>query len=128
MFNLFKRFKRVTTTKKYASAEELAQLTKAIQDICDEVEETNLRIVNNCVETSSGHNNYRLVQRACYFAKECVWAFGQEHSKDEFIGSFIEYLQQSVPQFEQQYDDPDGVGAGTITDIALKLQEATSKS
>ncbi|GAA6170695.1 hypothetical protein NBRC116592_03650 [Colwellia sp. KU-HH00111] len=69
IFNFIKRF---IFPKKALTKEDLTLFAQQINDICDNVEEKNLTLVSNTIESTSGHNNYNLVQAGVYFVKECV--------------------------------------------------------
>jgi len=104
---------------------ELATFTQIIHEICDSVEKKNLTYVNDTIESTSGHNNYKLVKSAAYFVKECVWTFNthyaSEFSKNDYFKEFVIYFREIEHGFEDHYYDPDGVGGGTLTDIIQNI-------
>lgn len=124
-FSLFGRVAEQSPIEKITK-EDLKQFAQQINDLCDSVEEKNLTLVSNAVESTSGHNNHRLVQAAVYFVKECVWMFNSEYasaySKDNYSNEFIIYINEVQHEFEQHHHDPDGVGGGTITDIINQMK------
>lgn len=135
ILSLFKRFNFFNKTFKQApmqalTKEDLTLFAKQINDICDTVEEKNLTLVSNLIESTSGHNNYNLVKAAVYFVKECVWVFNSEYAneyvKTNYMNEFINYLREVQHEFEQHHHDPDGVGGGTITDIVNQIDRQTT--
>ncbi len=123
IFNFFKRF---SFLKKALTKEDLTLFAQQINDICDSVEEKNLTLVSNTIESTSGHNNYNLVKAGVYFVKECVWMFNSEYAseyaKADYFNEFIIYIKEVLHEFEQHHHDPDGVGGGTITDILMQIE------
>jgi len=128
---MLKFFKQFFATNKSAaqtlSEEDLEGFSQKIHEICDNVEKKNLNYVNDTIESTSGHNNYKLVKAGAYFVKECVWTFNthyaSEFSKADYIKEFIIYCREVEDDFEKHNYDPDGVGGGTITDIMLNLSD-----
>jgi len=131
LLNIFKRFNlfKQSVTQPPIQAltkEDLAKLAQQINELCDRVEEKNLTLVSNTIESTSGHNNHRLVQAAVYFVKECVWVFNSNYAGEyaiaEYTNEFIVYIREVEHEFEKRHYDPDGVGGGTITDILIKIK------
>jgi len=124
-FNLFGKVTEQSPIEKI-SEQDLALFAQHINELCDNIEEKNLTLVSNTVESTSGHNNHRLVQAAGYFVKECVWMFNSEYAseyvKADYFNEFIVYIKEVQHEFEQHHYDPDGVGGGTITDIVKQIQ------
>jgi len=111
------------------SEQDLALLAKQTYDLCDSVEEKNLTLVSNFIESTSGHNNYNLVKSAVSFVKKCQREFNSEYasdySKGNYFNEFIVYIKEVQHEFEQHHHDPDGVGGGTITDIVNQIDKQT---
>jgi hypothetical protein len=105
---------------------ELTQFRDHIHQICDSVQEKNLSLVGHSIQSTSGHNNYKLVKAAVYFVKECVWTFNRNYANDyakaDYFNEFIIYIREVEKDFEQQNYDPDGACCGTITDILNKIK------
>jgi len=124
-FSLFGKVTEQSPIEKI-SEQDLALFAQQINDFCDTVEEKNLTLVSNIIESTSGHNNYRLVKAAVYFVKECVWVFNceyaKEYAKEDYFSEFIIYIKEVQHEFEQHHHDPDGVGGGTITDIINRMK------
>jgi len=125
---MFKFFKKLGWFSPVLTEQILADYAVQVRSICHTIEQQNLAIVNDAIETSSGHNNYKLVQAAIYFLTECNWVFNtnyaQDYSSADYFVEFIRYIREVEDDFEQRNYDPDGVGGGTITDVlnALKSQ------
>ena len=123
---IFSFIKRFIFPEKLLTKKDLTLFAQQINDICDSVEEKNLTLVSNVIESTSGHNNRKLVQAAVYFVKECVWVFNSEYasdySKDNYFNEFTVYINEVQHEFEQHHHDPDGVGGGTITDIINRIK------
>jgi hypothetical protein len=107
---------------------ELAQFSDHIHQICDSVQERNLTLVSNAIESTSGHNNHKLVVSAVHFVKECVRGFNRnyanDYAKSDYFNEFIVYTREVERDFEKKNYDPDGVGGGTITDILNKIKRS----
>jgi len=128
LLNLFKRAIKHPSIQALTE-QDLAQLSQQINDLCDSVEEKNLTLVSNTIESTSGHNNYNLVKAAVYFVKKCQREFNNEYavkcSKANYFEQFILYINKMQPDFESRSYDPDGVGGGTITDIVNQIDKQT---
>jgi len=123
---MFKFFKKLGWFSPALTEQMLADYAVQIQSICHKIEQQNLAIVNDSIENTSGHNNYKLVQAAIYFVTECNWVFNtnyaQDYSSAEYFVEFIRYIREVEEDFDQRHDDPDGVGGGTITDVVNTLK------
>ncbi|GAA6170717.1 hypothetical protein NBRC116592_03870 [Colwellia sp. KU-HH00111] len=136
MFNFLKRFNALKKPAKNLSNQsfsdqELAQFAEVINTLCDSVEVNNLSLVSNAIESTSGHNNFKLVKAASYFVKECAWMFNNKYASDclkgrtqqaDYFNEFIIYVNEIRHEFEHNHYDPDGAGNGTITDILTQLK------
>lgn len=61
---IFSFIKRFIFPEKLLTKKDLTLFAQQINDICDSVEEKNLTLVSNVIESTSGHNNRKLVQAA----------------------------------------------------------------
>ncbi|WP_068545886.1 hypothetical protein [Thalassotalea crassostreae] len=117
----------IETKKSIANYEKIEVFEQSIYAVCESVEVKNLTIVSDSVESSSGHNNAQLVKSAIRFLKSKVSLFSAQYSSDylgpEYRKQFIEYINKVRIEFDQFNYDPDGVGAGTITDVVFRLKE-----
>lgn len=94
-----------------------------IIQLLNKIETQNIKIVGPGVYSSSGHNNARLVSRAVAFAEARLAEIIDTIAQAQLIQVYSEHLYRSQNHFEREYDDPDGAGGGTLTDIINGLKK-----
>lgn len=93
-----------------------------IEELIDAIESNNLKIVGQGVYSTSGHNNQSLVSTATSIANAALADLSFDCSDENLVEALIAQLEQRKTNFDDNHYDPDGVGAGTLMDIILKLK------